>query len=119
MNNDLAIAEQIDAHQVPTDRVGVGSRVTLRDVADGSQRVMTFLGPFDTDVEEGIFNYRAPLSLQLMGLGVGERTRLKSGDRELEYEVVAVACGLPVAQAAPQGQTSEPSESRLGSTDVT
>jgi transcription elongation GreA/GreB family factor len=94
MNNDLSLADTIRAYQVPTDRVGVGSRVTLRDVADGSLRVMTFLGPFDTDVEKGIYNYRAPLSLQLMGTGRGERRRFTLGESEREFEVVDIASGL-------------------------
>jgi len=106
MNHDLALARPIDPSRVPLDHVSVGARVTLRDVRDGTTRVMTFLGPFDTDVERGIYNYRAPLSLQLMGLRVGERKRLTFDDREGEYEVAEIANGLATgggAEAAPGG----------------
>jgi transcription elongation GreA/GreB family factor len=95
MNHDLAIAGEIEPHQVPTKHVGVGSRVTLRDLADGAQRALTFLGPFDTDVEQGTFNYQAPLSLQLMGARVGETRTLTIDDRECEFEVLDIASGLP------------------------
>ncbi|MFQ5807766.1 MAG: GreA/GreB family elongation factor [Phycisphaerae bacterium] len=95
MNSDLALADTIRSHQVPTDRVGVGSRVRLRDLADGACRVMTFLGPFDTDVDRGIYNYQAPVGLQLMGSRVGERRTLNLDGREREFEVVEIASGLP------------------------
>jgi len=94
MNNELALADTIRTHQVPTKHVSVGSRVTLRDVADGSSRVMTFLGSFDTDVDQGIYNYRAPIALQLMGARVGERRTLTLDGREREFEVVNIATGL-------------------------
>ncbi len=98
MNNDLALADTIQSHQVPAGHVGVGSRVTLRDVADGTSRVMTFLGPFDTDLEKGIYNYRAPLSLRLMGARVGQRRMLTLGDHEREFEVVEITDGLAADQ---------------------
>lgn len=94
MNTELALAEEIELHRVPTEHIGVGSRVTLREVADGSRRVMTFLGPFDTDVERGIYNYRAPLSMQLMGRRVGQRRTLILDDREREFELLEITNGL-------------------------
>jgi transcription elongation GreA/GreB family factor len=94
MNSDLALADTIQLHQVPTGHVGVGSRVTLRDTTDGSARVMTFFGPFDADVDRGVYNYCAPLSLRLMRARVGERRLLMLGDREREFEVVEITNGL-------------------------
>lgn len=101
MNNDLAMADTIELHQVPTTHVGVGSRVTLRDVSDGSTRVMTFLGPFDTDIDQSIYNYHAPISLQLMGLRVGQRAALAIDGRERLFEVVEIGSGLPAGGGLP------------------
>lgn len=100
MNRELALADTIETYQVPTRHTGVGSRVTLRDVEDSSTRVMTFLGPFDTDVEQGVYNYNAPVSQQLMGLRVGDRKTLTLDDRECELEVIEIANGLPAETAA-------------------
>jgi transcription elongation GreA/GreB family factor len=99
MNSDLARAEAIAPHSVPRDHVGIGSRVTLRDSADGSSYVLTFLGPFDADVEQGVYSYRAPLSLRLMGARVGDRLTLAPDGRERELEVVEIADGLPGDEA--------------------
>jgi transcription elongation factor GreA len=97
MNRDLGLADAIEAHRVPIGHVGVGSRVTLRDLADNSTSVMTFLGPFDTDVEQGIYNYKAPLSQALMGLHPGDRTALTLDGCARELEVIEITSGLPAA----------------------
>ncbi len=94
MNRELSLASTLEEYQVPTDHVGVGSRVTLRDSSNNSAQVITFLGPFDADVEQGIYNYKAPVSQELMGLRVGDRKTLTMDDRECELEVVEIASGL-------------------------
>lgn len=95
MNREISLARTLVPHDVPSEHVGVGSRVTLRDLSGGGTRTMTFLGPFDTDIERGIYNYRAPFSLALMGRKVGERVTLTLDGRAAEYEIVAIESGLP------------------------
>ena len=94
MNKDLGLAERIEPHIVPRESVGVGSRVTLRDLSDNSSRVICFFGPFDTDVDRGILNYKAPFGQQLMGMRVGERKTLSFDNRDREFEVLEIASGL-------------------------
>lgn len=94
MNNDLSLAQAIEPHVVPTDHVGVGSRVRLKSLADGRETVLVFLGPFDTDVESGVINYRAPLAQRLMGRRVGERVKLAIEGQESEFELVEITSGL-------------------------
>lgn len=95
INQALALARPIEPHNVPSDHVSVGSRVTLRHVSDGSQRVMTFLGSFETDVDNGIFNYHAPVSQKLMGLRVGDRATLTLDGVDQEFEIISIDSGLP------------------------
>ena len=94
VNQELSLARLIEPHQVPTDHVGIGSRVVLRSTADGSTREMTILGPFETDVERGIYNYRAPVAAAVLGKRVGERATLLIDGREVEFEVVEITNGL-------------------------
>jgi len=96
MNKELSIAEVLEEHMPPADHVGVGSRVTLRDVSSGVTREMTFLGSFETDVEKGIFNYKAPVSQSLMGLHPHDRKELTFDNRTSEFEIVEIANGLRI-----------------------
>lgn len=94
LNNELSIAVPIEPADVPTDHVGIGSRVTLRPVGGGEARSFTFFGPFDTDVEQNVINYRAPVGQKMMGLRRGDRTRLMIDGVEIECEVTEIANGL-------------------------
>lgn len=96
INSDLSLAQPIEPNGVPTEHVGVGSRVVLK-LPSGEKRRMTFLGPFDTDVENGVFNYKAPTSLKLMGLRIGDKTRIAFGSDETDVEVAAIENGLALA----------------------
>ena len=96
LNDELSRARTLVVQDVPSDCVGIGSRVSLRCVDDGQERVMTFFGPFDTDVDQGIFSYQAPMSQKLMGCHVGDRVQVTFDGRETEFEVLAFANGLEV-----------------------
>jgi len=94
MNNDLSQAQPIEPDDVPVGRVGIGSKVVLRDTDRGENRELSFLGPFDADVDRGIFNYRAPMALKVMGLRVGDQVKLQLDDREIPFEVVSIGNAL-------------------------
>jgi transcription elongation GreA/GreB family factor len=97
LNHDLSLARVLGSHDVPIDYVGIGTRVTLRSVADGHTRVMTLLGPFETNVEEGVFNYNAPACQKLLGGRVGERRALTVDGQDQEFEIVACENSLATA----------------------
>lgn len=90
MNREMEIARIIDPRTVPTDHVSVGSTVTLRRTDSGATQRVTFLGPFDTRIEEDVYNYRAPLSQKVMGRAVGDRVVLTLSDVESEFEIAAI-----------------------------
>jgi transcription elongation GreA/GreB family factor len=94
INQDLSLTRQIEPEEVPTDHVGIGSRVRLRKMADGEERVMVLLGPFEADVEQGIFNYRAPACQRVLGSRVGEHVTLTLEGDDHEFEVVAIENAL-------------------------
>ncbi len=94
INDELSRSRTLSVHDVPADYVGIGSRVTLRSTRDRAERVMTFLGPFETDVEQGIYSYLAPFSQRVMGLRVGARVTVPVDEVETEYEVAAIANAL-------------------------
>jgi transcription elongation factor GreA len=90
LNDEMSRARVLEHDDVPADRVSVGSHVVLSNKADGSTREMTFFGPWDADVENGVFNYRAPVAQKLMGTHVGDVVELTIDDRDVEFEVAAI-----------------------------
>jgi transcription elongation factor GreA len=93
MRDDLAKARIIRSEDVPTEMVGVGSRVVLRR-RDGHEVELTFLGPWDTNTSERVFNYKTPLAQLLMGKAVGQTVTLKLDDALGEYVIADVRSAL-------------------------
>ena len=97
INDELVKARALEPEDVPTDRVSVGSKVTLRNWTQGGERTMTFFGPFDTDVERGIYGYQAPVAQRLMGCRVGDRVTITLDGQDVEFEVTGLANAVPGA----------------------
>ncbi|MFH1745956.1 MAG: GreA/GreB family elongation factor, partial [Planctomycetota bacterium] len=94
INRELSLAQTFTEKDVPLEYVGVGSCVKLRARADGAERIMRFLGPFETDVDNGTFNYQAPVSQKLMGLHVGEHATFTIDGQEREFEIMDISNAL-------------------------
>lgn len=93
IQNELSRARLLTSDDVSTDVVNIGTRVTLVG-PDGRQRNLTILGPWEADVEKGIYNYQAPLAMKLKGLTIGETVMLDLEDQEYEYRIEAIVNAL-------------------------
>ena len=89
MNAEMVLARILEPDDVPTDRVGIGSRVTLRHADSGEAREMTILGPWDSDMAKNILNYKAPLAQKVLGARRGDRIDLLLSDAPGVYIVEA------------------------------
>ena len=90
MNSEMQAAKVLEPADVPTDMVGVGTRVVFRRIVDGAPYEMTFIGPWDADHDAARFNYQAPLAQSVMGSHVGDVISLSHADVSGEYEIVAL-----------------------------
>lgn len=93
-NDEISRARVIEPHDVPTDYVGIGTRVSLKRVADGTIRTMTILGPFETDVEQAVYSYLAPAARKLLGKRPGERVYLTLSGEEIEHEITGLTSAV-------------------------
>ncbi len=89
MQQQRAIVHLLTPENVPQDTISVGSKVTLKHVDRGDERVITFLGPFEADIQTDIYNYKAPFAQELMGHRVGDIVELTLTELEGQYEIVA------------------------------
>ena len=88
MNADLLRSRVITLRDVPDDEISVGSKVTLRRESDGQEVTISFLGPWDSDPEAGVYAYTTRLGEKLMGKKVGQSLELQISGHEGQYTVV-------------------------------
>jgi transcription elongation factor GreA len=88
MNSEVSMAQVISSRDVPTDRIGIGSRVVFRRVNDGESYQIVFVGPWDADSSKVWINYKAPLAQSVMGKRVGDVIQFDHTGAVGEYEVV-------------------------------
>lgn len=94
IQNELAIGRLLTVNDISTDQVGIGTRVSLQAVDGSDRREMTILGPWEADVERGIFNYQAPVCMKLRGLLAGDTVELDMGSGPKSYRIEAISNAL-------------------------
>lgn len=79
---------KIDLAEVPTDRVGFGSRVTVRDLRTREEETYTLVFGDYIDVDTGQISMASPLGQSLLGKAVGDEVvlQLPRGERKLRVE---------------------------------
>ncbi|RPI61272.1 MAG: transcription elongation factor GreAB, partial [Planctomycetaceae bacterium] len=94
MQDEISRARVITAESIAEDSVGIGSKVILKKVSDGSELKLTFLGPWDSDLTQNIFSYQTQLAQDLMGSMIGDTVSVRLGDNEAEYTIQRILPGL-------------------------
>jgi transcription elongation GreA/GreB family factor len=95
LQEEIVMARVIQPEDVPADYVGVGSKVILERIGDNKRLELTFLGPWDSDLEKGQYSYQTVLGQELMGKTIGEGANVKFEGLEGEYRITAIESGIP------------------------
>lgn len=76
----------IDVSKIPRDRVGLGSSVTVLDVAKDEQIRYKLVTSEDVDVAKGLISTSSPIGRGLLGKQVGDTVKINipGGMREME-----------------------------------
>ena len=90
MENELQMAKVINHEMAGGDFVNAGTRVTVREAGADADEVYTFLGPWDTDVENKVLNYQAPLAMSFMGARVGDTVTFGEGIEQRSWSILAI-----------------------------
>ena len=82
----LADLSLININNIPKDRIGYGSRVTLFDSGRGAEVDYKLVTSEEADVAKGLISTTSPIGRALMGKRAGDTVtvRAPNGDRELE-----------------------------------
>lgn len=82
----LSKLSQIDLSQIPADRVGLGSRVTVKDLKSGNTETYHLVFGDALEFDERHVTMSSPIGRALVGKGVGDTAllRLPAATRQLE-----------------------------------
>ena len=82
----LSKLSQIDVTQIPTDKVGLGSEVTVEDEKTGERETYSLVFGDAVEFQEGHVTMSSPIGLAVVGKAVGEVAILKlpAGVRRLK-----------------------------------
>jgi transcription elongation factor GreA len=94
IQNELSRARLLTADDISTDKVNIGTRLTLQNVQSCEQKDITILGPWESDIEKNIYNYRAPICQKLKDLQVGDVVELSLGGPEDKFRIEKIANAL-------------------------
>lgn len=86
LRSRLSKLSQIDLSQIPDDRIGLGSRVTVMDMATKDEEVYQLVIPDDMDFDKGHISVSSPLGAALLDHKPKDtvKVRLPMGERRLK-----------------------------------
>ncbi|HEX5436989.1 MAG TPA: GreA/GreB family elongation factor [Gemmatimonadaceae bacterium] len=87
----LSKLSQIDVSQIPADKVGLGSRVVVKDAKTGATEVYYLVFGDAMDFEEGHVTMASPIGRALLGKGVGDKVALKLPTMTRHLKVMELA----------------------------
>jgi regulator of nucleoside diphosphate kinase len=79
---EVARATVVPSHEMPPDVVNIGSQVTFRDEATGSERSVTVVLPPDADIARQRISVLTPIGAALIGLKAGASIGWETRDGE-------------------------------------
>ena len=92
----LPSAHVVPAEHIPTDRVGFGSQVRLKDLDYEDELQYAVVGPLEADIEQDRISYESPLGQALMGKTVGEEVEVRGPTGvTTRFEVIGIEKYLP------------------------
>lgn len=92
LKSKLASCEIVDKSTMPKGIVSFGSKVTVKDLSDGSEEKYEFVGPGEEDYTGDVMKIltSSPLASSLLGKKVGDTVEVDVPSGRLQLEVVAI-----------------------------
>jgi len=86
----LRSAVVVDAEDVRTDVVGIGSTVTVKDLDMDDEWEFTLVGSFEAEPENDRISNESPIGEAMFGRKVGDVVEVKAPVGTLRYEIVSI-----------------------------
>jgi transcription elongation factor GreA len=95
---NLPGAHVVQPEDIPTDHVGFGSLVRLKDLDYDDEFDYAVVGSLEADPDQDRISYESPLGQALLGKKVGDEVEVRVPAGVTRYEVVAIQKYLPSAE---------------------
>jgi transcription elongation factor GreA len=90
LQEKLRRSRVIKDSEIDTDRVSVGSTVTLRDKDAGEIRIYTLVGSAEADPTKAKLSNESPVGMAILGKRVGDVVTVPVPVGSLNYEILAI-----------------------------
>ena len=90
LKSKLANATIVDMSRIPTDEVGFGATITVKDLDYGDEEDFTLVGAGEEDYDTGKILISSPIGQGLLGKKVGEVAKIEAPKGTIKFEVVAI-----------------------------
>jgi transcription elongation factor GreA len=90
LQEKLRRARVIKESEIDTEKVSVGSTVTLRDLNGGDIRIYTLVGSAEADPARAKLSNESPVGQAIIGKRVGDKVTVPVPAGSLSYEVLSI-----------------------------
>ncbi len=90
LQEKLRRARVIKVTEISTDKVSLGSTVTLRDIDENEEFVYTLVGSAEADPRNHKLSNESPVGQAILGKRVGEKVIVPAPASSLHYEIVKI-----------------------------
>lgn len=87
----LSSAEILTEDQIPTDKIGLGSKVELKDAERGIQFEVRMVASVEADPDKDLISEESPLGQALMGRSVSDKAEFDAPAGRLVYSIVKIS----------------------------
>ncbi len=86
----ISRAELIDTSQIPTDSVGFGATIKIKDLDFGDIEEFTLVGAGEEDYDDGKINVGSPFAQGFVGKKVGDKAEITVPKGTMSYEILEI-----------------------------
>jgi transcription elongation factor GreA len=91
LESKIPMLEIIDISNLKGERIIFGATVELENLDNGERRVLTIVGPDESDISTGRVSVLAPMAKAIIGRKAGDNVVVQAPGGEIEYEIIKVS----------------------------
>ncbi len=87
----LRTAKIVEDDEINLETVGIGTKVRIKDMSDGTEETYSIFGSTETDVKMNRISNESPVGKALMSKHVGEEALVQAPGGEFSYKVLEIS----------------------------